>query len=283
MVTAVPLVDRPADAAEQAELGHARAPDALAELCSACPVRRLGLFRPMDTGDVAFARRSLHARRRFAPEADILQAGELGGGPYTLWEGWAYRHRDMPTGTGRGRRRQIVELLLPGDVFGAEAALTGRVGSGVRALTAVTVCVHDPRVFGSVVEARPLLARALLETAALDAERADARLAAIGQGTGAQRAAYLMLETRDRLAARGMVPALGEDGAEHVPFPLQRRHLAAALGMSGTHVTRSLIELEGAGMAKVEGERLVIWDARRLASLSGYGAALGDAGRRATL
>lgn len=258
------------------------APASLAELCAACPVRQRAAFRPFEPGDLAFVQRSVVARRHFAPGADILRADEIGG-LYTLWDGWGFRWREVPTDDGRAMRQQITAILLPGDVFGIEAALTGAVGSPARALTAATACVHDPRVFAGVFRDRPALARALMETAARDAMRMEAWVAVMGQGTGPQRAAWLMLELRDRLARRGMLPDPGADGVERVPFPLTRRHLAAALGMSGTHVARSLAELENAGLARLEGEELVIRDAARLVRLCGHVPAPDEAGRRALL
>jgi CRP-like cAMP-binding protein len=240
-------------------------------------------FRAFGPADLALAQRSVVARRHFEAEADLLRADDIGGGFHTLWGGWAYRHREVAPGDGGPPVWRIVDILLPGDIFGLEAALTGRAGRPVRALTPVTVCVQDSRILDAALRRRPELARALIETALLDQERAEARLAAANQVGGGQRAAHLMLELRDRLVARGMAPGLSADGSGRMPFPLQRRHLAAALGMSGTHVTRSLGELDAAGLARVDGQELVILDAGRLAALCGYVPVLEVPGRRAII
>ena len=242
----------------------------MAALCASCPVRRLPPFQPFDAAALALAQRSVLARRRLAAETDLLRTDDLGGGFYTLWAGWAYRYREVAPQDGSPASWRIVDILLPGDMFGLEAALTGRVGNPVRALTQVTVCAHDPRVLASALRDHPDFARALVETNLHDMERAEARLAAANQVGGAQKTAHLVLELRDRLAARDMAPGLTEDGSGRMPFPLQRRHLAAALGMSGTHVTRSFGELDAAGLARVDGQELVILDAERLAALCGY-------------
>jgi CRP-like cAMP-binding protein len=224
------------------------------------------------------------ARRSFSPEAEIMRAGEYGGGPYTLWDGWAYRYRDVPSDEGGQPRQQIVDIVLPGDMFGIEAALMGRAGDPVRALTDATICAHDPRAFANIFTMRAELARGLLETQLRDRLRTDARLTALGQGTGAQRAAHLMLEIRDRLIQRGKLPeSAAASNDQRVPFPLRRRHWAAALGMSGTHVARSLAELDRAGLAHVEEAVVVIGDPARLTSFCGYATPPSELGRRSLL
>jgi hypothetical protein len=56
----------------------------LGDLCDRCSVRCMPVFRPLEPADLVFVKRLLAARRHFSPEADILRAGEIGGGPYTL-------------------------------------------------------------------------------------------------------------------------------------------------------------------------------------------------------
>jgi CRP-like cAMP-binding protein len=242
------------------------------------------IFFPLTGESLRFVQRMVVARRSFAPDAEMLRADEIGGGPYTLWSGWAYRTRSAPPGDSGRPGQQILDILLPGDLFGAEPALIGRGSDAVRALTEATICVHDTRTFTAVFETRPDLARAFAETQLRDRIRIDARLAALGQGTGAQRAGHLLLELRDRLSRRGMLPA---DAALvqnlRVPFPLRRRHLGAVLGMSGTHVARSLSELERERLAYFGDNAAVIVDPARLAAFCGYAATPADAGRRALL
>jgi CRP-like cAMP-binding protein len=243
----------------------------------------MSLFRPFNPADLVFVQRMVTSRRNFARETDILRAGELGGGPYTLWDGWAYLYREL-TETGAGPRRQILELLLPGDMFGVGVALTGRVGTAVRTLTATTVCMHDQKVFSKMFTERPELARGLMETMARDAERAYGWLAVIGQSSGPQRIAHLILETWHRLAQRDPALRAAEDGGEvRVPFPLRRRHLAAALGMSGTHVARSLAELAAQRLARLEEDMLAILDPAGLTAFCGYVPVPDEIGRRVML
>jgi hypothetical protein len=53
--------------------------------------------------------------------------------------------------------------------------------------------------------------------------------------------------------------------------------------MSGTHVTRSVGELDLAGLVRVEAQEVVILDAGRLAAFCGYVAIPEPPGRRAVI
>jgi len=180
--------------------------------------------------------------------------------------------------------RQILEILLPGDVFGLDLALIGRVAHPVRALTPCTVCVHDPQTFGDIFAERPDLVRSLMATLIRNSERIETRWTLIGQGSCPQRVAHLILETWNRLAQRGLAPmAAKERHGVWIPFPLQRRHLAAALGMSGTHVYRSLIELEAQKLIRVEDEAMVILKPTGLAVSCGFVPVSDEHGTRVVL
>lgn len=133
------------------------------------------------------------------------------------------------------------------------------------------------RAFPGVLGHRP--EPALLQTQLRDRAPAEARLVTIG-GSGAQRAAHLMLELRDRMAERGMLPAVAADGTQSLPFPLRRRHLAAA---SGTRANRLPAEMEAAGLARLDGEVLTLRDPAHLAGLRGHAPLPERAGRRALL
>jgi CRP-like cAMP-binding protein len=73
-----------------------------------------------------------------------------------------------------------------------------------------------------------------------------------------------MLETFDRLHQRGMA------NGTWCAFPIQRQQLADALGLSRTHLIRSLAELQSLGLATVANNMLFLHDRDRLAVLSGY-------------
>jgi CRP/FNR family transcriptional regulator, anaerobic regulatory protein len=207
------------------------------------------VFKPMDASKLAFVQGMIRDQQEVGQGDEILRDGAKADGPFTLYDGWAYSYRDLPEGKA-GPQRQILEVFLPGDLLGLSSVLTGQNDHAVRALTPCRVCVHDPAIFGTLFTRQAGIARDLTGTLVSDADRISARLTVIGQGSSVQRLAHFILETWYRLAQRGLAP-LEARNRVRIPFPLERRHLAAALGMSGNHVRRSLLELEAHGLVRV--------------------------------
>lgn len=243
---------------------------AAAAFCQPCPVRRRPVFKPFTETELAFVQGMWRPRRSFAPDADILRPDEKGSALCTLWEGWAYRYKALPGTTSDGRTRcQILDILPPGDPIGLESTLTGSSAHGVRALSSVQVCVHDPGAFDAMFTACPGLCRAIMAIGQMDMRRLDHRLALLGQASAPQRLGFTVLDLYDRLRRREMV-AVSDRGAVSLPWPLKRRHLADLLGLSCTHVTRSFAELREAGLVERQGDTLLIKDRERLVALSEY-------------
>ena len=98
--------------------------------CVQCPLRRRPMFRPFSEAELGFIGGMKTGHIVVAPRADIIQADEVGGPVYTLFEGWAMRYHRLPNGT-----RQILDIVLPGDTIGLAAAVLGRVKHSVQAIT----------------------------------------------------------------------------------------------------------------------------------------------------
>src|SRR5262249_40936605 len=195
-----------------------------------------------------------------APRADIISEDEVGGPVYTLFEGWAIRYHRLPNGA-----RQILDILLPGDTVGIASAVLGRVKHSVQAVTTATLCVLQGRGFSDLFTQHPGWALNLLQTRVEEEQRMDVRMSMLGRSTAEQRIAYLMLETFDRLRQRAMV-----NGGSTCPFPLQRRDLADAAGLSRVHVARTLESLKERRLAEIQNRTLGLFDRPPLGDLPGY-------------
>jgi CRP/FNR family transcriptional regulator len=241
--------------------------------CAQCPLRLKPLFRPFAESELQYVGEMKTDHIVVAPRADIIQEDEVGGSIYTLFEGWLVRYHMLPRGG-----RQILDIVLPGDMIGLASALLGTVKHSVRAITPATLCVLEGRGIGDLFDRHPGLALNILQTRVEEEQRSDVRLSLLGRSTAEQRIGFLMLETFDRLRQRGLV-----DGGSTCPFPLQRRDLADATGLSRVHVARTLETLRQRRLAEIQGGTLVLFDRARLADLSGYVPLRVAAGRRAIL
>jgi CRP/FNR family transcriptional regulator len=241
--------------------------------CVECPLRRKPLFKPFSDIELGFVAEMKTDHVVVAPRVDIIREDEVGGPVYTLFEGWAIRYHRLPRGG-----RQILDVVLPGDLIGLASAVLGTVKHSVQAITPATLCVLQGRGFSDLFSGHPGLALNILQTRVEEEQRQDVRLSLLGRSTAQQRIAYLMLETFDRLRQRGMV-----NGGSICPFPLQRRDLADAAGLSRVHVARTLEALRERRFAEIQDGTLVLFDRARLADLAAYVPLRVATGRRAIL
>jgi CRP-like cAMP-binding protein len=188
----------------------------------------------------------------------LVGQGEVGVGLYRITRGWAYRFRRHGNG-----RRQILDFLLPGEIFGLEAALLGVSEHSVRSLTPLEANALDSRLVIDAFRGAPDLALRFARHVAGEAGRVDELLTVVGCGDALERLAFLMLSLYRRQERRGSIDPLD------CPFPLRRQHMADALGLTGAHINRTLNRLRQDGIAMIEKERLAIPDLPRLVTLAG--------------
>lgn len=239
--------------------------------CEQCPLRLKPVFRPFSAAELGFVSQLKTDHIVVAPRVDIIQEDEIGGPAYTLFEGWAIRYHRLPRGA-----RQILDIVLPGDMIGLASALLGTVRHSVQALTPATLCVLSGRTLPELFAENPGFALNIMQTRVEEEQRADVRLSLLGRSNAEQRIGYLMLETFDRLRQRGMV-----NGGSTCPFPLQRRDIADAAGISRVHVARTLERLREQRLAIIQDGILVLLDRARLVDVARYVPLRVAVGRRA--
>jgi CRP-like cAMP-binding protein len=131
-------------------------------------------------GELALGRRELVARFHSSPPC-ILRSGELlkmAAGSrdviYHLRAGWACQYRVSPNG-----RRAIVDIYLPGDVIGLDAAI--RTGRSEEILTLTTVTVATIHAEDALIDVTASRSTALYVAwlLAQRQQRADRLLAAL--------------------------------------------------------------------------------------------------------
>lgn len=227
--------------------------------CTACPLRRRKVFKPVSSGQLVWLQqRKVGQRRRDAGES-IIEAGSASDRIYTLLDGWAFRYSTLPDG-----RRQILNFLLPGDLVGLQAELTQASPHGVEALTTVSLCAfrHDtvPRLFRDHAD----MALDLTWLAAHSERLGDEVLLTVGRRNAIERVATLLVHLYKRACSVG----LEEDGT--IIFPLTQIHLADALGLSTVHVNRVLQRLRRDGLVRLAKGRLGVGDLKALRRVAAY-------------
>jgi CRP-like cAMP-binding protein len=219
--------------------------------CQQCPLRRRPAFKPKSQPEVDFIQSMKIEHRLVAAGGEIVHHGQADAELFTLFSGWAFRHKTLDDG-----RRQILNFLLPGDLMGLQASLLDASDHGIEALTDVELCVFSRRKTWRLFEHMPQLAYELAWLGAREESIVDENLTSVGQRSARERVAALVLSLYRR--------------AEHLDlvtdrtflFPLTRQHIADALGLSLVHTIKTWSHLRGAGLFTIANGTLTLVNPR---------------------
>ena len=220
-------------------------------------LRRLGRLAELSAGEAEDVRLRCNDRRQHAARSELYGEGALCPARFIL-SGWGARHHILSDG-----RRQIVSLLLPGDLVGP--SLQPRLPSACSgvALTAMETIDVAPLAEHAyaVAPAQSGLSRAFHLLDRLDEAAARNQIVRLGRQTAYERTLHLLLELRDRLAPPGLAgTGLEETGLEgiglEVPdryvMPLTQEVLADVLGITVVHVNRTLQQARREGLIELK-------------------------------
>jgi CRP/FNR family transcriptional regulator, nitrogen fixation regulation protein len=145
-------------------------------------------------------------------------------------------------------RRQIVDLLLPGDLFGF--SVLDEYDSTIEAIAEGTVVAAYPRRrVEMLADSNPQLAREIRQVAFAALSRLQAQLLILGRVTASGKVGSFILEMVSRLSA---------GNGNSVALPMSRYDIADYLAVSVETVSRSLTDLKHRGVIKLAGTRIVM-------------------------
>lgn len=145
---------------------------------------------------------------------------------------------------GADGRRQILNLLLPGDLIGDE--LQGRPGLNIEACTDATLSQMRLSDFQDMMQRRSDLRRAVLVARMVHLERMRWLTWMLGALRPEERlCAFLAIG--ERILAREPQP----DGSEIVSVPLSRQDLSDLLGITAESICRILHRLQDSGVLEI--------------------------------
>lgn len=144
-------------------------------------------------------------------------------------------------------RRQIVDLLLPGDFFGF--ALGAEYDYTVEAIvTDTVVAAYQRRRAEDLADKDPQLSREIREVAFEALARMQSQLLIIGRITALEKVGSFIIEMSNRLS---------EGQADRVTLPVSRYDIADYLAVSVETVSRALTDLKRRGLIGLSGTRNV--------------------------
>lgn len=220
---------------------------------------KLGRLVALSAAEIALLRDLQAAGRRVARHRDIIAEGRTYDGVLILIDGLALRYRVLRDG-----RRQVLNIVLPGDFIGFPACFFEDALYTIAALTDCLVAsVPFARLLG-LFEEHPRLAAAIFWSFSHEAAMYAEHLIGVGRRTAIERVAHFLLELLTRCEAAGLA-----DGASY-DLPLTQELLGDALGLSLQYVNRTLKRLRADRLISIDGQRVTIEDVDALAALADF-------------
>jgi CRP/FNR family transcriptional regulator, anaerobic regulatory protein len=188
------------------------------------------------------------------PLATAAQGGDV---LHRLKAGWAYRFRELADGD-----RAIVDIYLPGDIMGFDAALCGGPVENVLTLTtAVVETITNKTGLSGLMASRPIglcIAWLLNE----QQRRTDSLRTATAVLDARGRLAAMVLDFYHRLQAQGLITS----GSFNLP--LTQHHIGSYLGLTVVHVNRVIRSLRDDGVVTIEKHCVTLLNPKTLAVLA---------------
>ena len=225
--------------------------------CRTCPLRMCDAFLPMTDDEVQFMQGFKKSELSVPRGAIVLFEGQSSGQLYTVLSGMALRYKTLEDG-----RRQVLNLIFPGDFLGLQAGLMGEMGHSVEAVTPMVLCAFDRNSLWSLFQTNPSRAYDLTWIAAVEEHFLGETVATIGQRDASAALAWAFL----RIFRRGQSLGLVSDGA--MPLPYRQQDIADALGLSLVHTNKRLQRFRAAGLMTWSRGVLRMHDGKRLAEIA---------------
>jgi len=213
-----------------------------------------------DGADVLRLLPGLHgADRKIEAGQELFGVGARLDAVCNLIHGWVALYTLLEDG-----RRQIVQFVLPGGVFGMFGTSSGRATYGAQALTGALICFIPLDVLDARVRDNPDVAVRLVRSLSRDRALAFDHLTSVGRCNARERVARLALELFVR--CRSQWPG---NRIEEMYLPLTQEHIGDATGLTYVHVNRVLRTLRKEGVVEFYRRRLRILDPDRLVRVAG--------------
>lgn len=222
-------------------------------------LRRISFYADLDDKDKSEVRALKGHEKRFPRNAEVIDAGQQLDSVLIVKEGWAIRYKTLEDG-----RRQVLNVLLPGDMFDLQVLVAAEADHSVLAVTDLETLSIKPATFRDILTESGTLTLAFWWMQVQEEAFLREQIIRNGQQTARERIGHFLLELHRRVQ---IVKKGTRDGFR---LPLTQTVLADALGLTPIHTNRVLRQLERDGLIEREKGWVVFQDAQRLAEISDF-------------
>jgi|SRR6185369_530198 len=174
-------------------------------------------------------------------------------------EGYAVRYKLLRNG-----KRQILNVVLPGELVGIPVSFFERANYSVTAVTNLTMNVCPLEAYVQLCYERPQFALALCWIAVQETATYAEHLINLGRRTPIERLSHFLLELHARLLAVGRAEAAG------FTLPFSQEVMADVLGLSVPHLNRMMQQLRSERLIADSDRQVEFVDLASLQALGHY-------------
>jgi CRP-like cAMP-binding protein len=195
-------------------------------------VTRLTQFIKLNASDFKSLEQILDSERKIKKRRDVVVDGDEYRNLCFVKSGYAIRSKLLRNG-----KRQILNVVLPGDIIGFNVSFFDRSIYSVIALSELTFNVCSLESYVDLCFRRPQFGLALSWLAVQEAAMYAEHIVDIGRRTPVERLAHFLLEVHSRMLA------VGYAGKTSVDLPFSQEIIADVLGLSVPHLNRVMQQL----------------------------------------
>ncbi|HEX2653850.1 MAG TPA: Crp/Fnr family transcriptional regulator [Xanthobacteraceae bacterium] len=195
-------------------------------------VTKLSTFMTLSPGDLKSLGNIFEGERSIKKQKDLIVDGVEYKNLCFVRDGYAMRYKLLRNG-----KRQILSVILPGDVIGFPVSFFERSTYSVVALSDLKINICSLDAYVRLCFERPQFGLVLSWLAMKEAAIYAERIVDIGRRTPVERLVHFLLELHSRLLTIGL--------AEKTSFnlPISQEVMADALGLSVPHLNRVMQHL----------------------------------------
>jgi CRP-like cAMP-binding protein len=197
--------------------------------------------------------------RQIRRNRDVVMAGRQYKTFFLNRSGWLFRYKILHNGN-----RQIVDFILPGQVFGLQACFFEASLYSISTITEASISSIPLETIDGMFDHNPGLARALIWSAVSEAAIVGEHLIDTARRSAHERVSHLLLELFVRLKS------VGQTNGMSFNMPLTQELIGDALGLTTVHVNRTLRALREDKLIEMGNKCITITDFDALSLLADF-------------
>ena len=233
--------------------------------CSFCLAHRAGMCQGAQSKDNGNAKSQMGiasslgvSRHTIRTRQMIYSPREFSDFVIGICAGQAVSSIALPDG-----RRQILEVLLPGDIVYWTNLFEPMSGRVIEATENSIYRKFDRKKFFAQLQERPDMFDTFVRACTAKKDQADHLALTLGRRDALQRIARLILDLAVKQIERGFAKG------QTIRFPLRLRHIADATGLTPVHTSKMLRQLRRERVINLESRSLTVSDMMQLRQIAG--------------